>query len=322
MKRVNNLYQNIYKFENIERCFDEICRNTKNKNRVQQFKNFKAIYISRVYHDLKNKTYEVGKFHVFYIYDPKKRRIVSQSMYDKLVNHLVSRYILYDALIPCLIDANCASRTNKGTSYALKLYYQYRNMMERKYGTYYLLKCDIHSYFASIDIRVLKNKLKRKIKDKDALMIIDKILDSDTTLSIGFMSSQILGIFYLNDLDHYIKEELKIKYYVRYQDDFILFHQDKQYLKYCLDKIKEFLRKERLELNNKTRIYKNTNNIIFLGRDKDNRNSKYRDKRRKLKYKKYLYEIGKIKLNSYLASYINYKNLNKGMIRNEEKEKL
>ena len=158
MKRANNLYQNIYKFENIERCFDEICRNTKNKNKVQQFKNFKAIYISRVYHDLKNKTYEVGKFHVFYIYDPKKRRIASQSMYDKLVNHLVSRYILYDALIPCLIDANCASRPNKGTSYALKLYYQYRNMMERKYGTYYLLKCDIHSYFASIDIRVLKNK--------------------------------------------------------------------------------------------------------------------------------------------------------------------
>ena len=319
MKRKSNLYQNIYQLENIEKCFNEICKNTKNKNKVNQFKNFKAIFISRVHHDLKNKTYEVGKFNVFYIYDPKKRRIVSQNMYDKLVNHLVSRYILYESLLPCLIDANCASRPKKGTSYALSLYYQYRMILDRKYQSYYILKCDIKSYFASINIEILKRKLKRKIKDKDALMIIDKILDSDTTLSIGFMSSQILGIFYLNDLDHYIKEELKIKYYVRYQDDFILFHQDKQYLKYCLDKIKEFLRKERLELNNKTRIYKNTNNIIFLGRDKDNRNSKYRDKRRKLKYKKYLYEIGKIKLNSYLASYINYKNLNKGMIRNEEK---
>ena len=82
------------------------------------------------------------------------------------------------------------------------------------------------------------------------------------------MSSQILGIFYLNDLDHYIKEELKIKYYIRYQDDFILFHQDKQYLRAYLDKIKEFLKIEKLELNHKTRIYKNTNNIIFLGRNK------------------------------------------------------
>ena len=151
-------------------------------------------------------------------------------------------------------------------------------------------------------------------------MIIDKILDSDTTLSIGFMSSQILGIFYLNDLDHYIKEELKIKYYIRYQDDFILFHQDKQYLRACLDKIKEFLKTEKLELNHKTRIYKNTNNIIFLGRNKENRSAKYRKKKRNLKYKKYLYDTGKI--NSYLASYMNYKNLNKGMMKNEKREKL
>ncbi|MDY4996851.1 MAG: RNA-directed DNA polymerase [Bacilli bacterium] len=136
------------------------------------------------------------------------------------------------------------------------------------------------------------------------------------------MSSQILGIFYLNDLDHYIKEELKIKYYIRYQDDFILFHQDKQYLRTCLDKIKEFLKKEKLELNHKTRIYKDINNIIFLEKNKENRSAKYREKKRKLKYKKYLYDIGKIKLNSYLASYMNYKNLNKGMMKNEKREKL
>lgn len=77
------------------------------------------------------------------------------------------------------------------------------------------------------------------------------------------MSSQILAIFYLNDLDHYIKEELKMKYYVRHQDDFLLFHESKEYLKYCLLKITNFLKKEKLELNSKTRIYKNTNNFIF-----------------------------------------------------------
>lgn len=308
MKRKNNLYKNIYKFENIEKCFNEICKNTKNKNKVNNFISYKSIYISRVYNDLKNKTYKVGKYNVFYIYEPKKRRIVSQNMYDKLVNHLVSRYILYEALIPCLIDANCASRPNKGTKYALSLYYKYRNKLDKQYNNYYILKCDIKSYFASINLDILKNKIKRKIKDKDALDIIFKILDSDTNLSIGFMTSQILGIFYLNDLDHYIKEELKIKYYVRYQDDFLLLHPDKNYLKYCLSKIKQYLEKEKLELNSKTRIYKNTNNIIFLGRNKYNRSSKYRDKLRKLKHKKYLYEIGKINLNSYLSSYINYKN--------------
>lgn len=78
------------------------------------------------------------------------------------------------------------------------------------------------------------------------------------------MTSQILAIFYLNDMDHYIKEVLKIKYYVRYQDDFLLFHESKKYLRYCLIKIEEFLKKEKLVLNRKTRIFKNTNNFIFL----------------------------------------------------------
>lgn len=308
MKRKNNLYSDIYKLDNILYCFNEICMNTRNKNKVNRFNEYKCIYVTRVYNDLKNKTYKPGRFNIFYIYDPKKRRIVSQNMYDKLVNHLVSRYILYPSLIPCLIDSNCASRPNKGTSYPLYLYYKYRRILDNKYDTYYLLKCDIKSYFNSINIDILKYKLERKIKDKYALDIVYKILDSDKVLSIGFMSSQILGIFYLNDLDHYIKEELKIKYYVRYQDDLILLHHDKDYLKYCLSEIKNILNKEKLELNNKTRIYNNRGNIIFLGRNKYNKNSKYRDKRRKFKRKKYLYENDKITFNSYLSSYINYKN--------------
>lgn len=271
MKRKNNLYSNIYKFENILYCFNEIVRNTKNKNMVNKYKMYKCINITKVYNDLKNKNYIIGKSHIFYIYEPKKRRIVAQSMYDKLVNHLVSRYILYPALVPCLIDSNCASRPNKGISYALKLYFQYRNYMYKKYKNYYILKCDIKNYFGSINMNILKNKLKTKIKDKDALNIIFNILNADQSLPIGFMTSQILGIFYLNDLDHYIKEELKIKCYVRYQDDFLLFHEDKKYLNFCLEKIKNFLLKEDLFLNKKTRIYKNTNNFIFLGTDKYNK---------------------------------------------------
>lgn len=81
--------------------------------------------------------------------------------------------------------------------------------------------------------------------------------------NIGAMTSQVLAIFYLNDMDHFIKETLKIKYLIRYQDDFLLFHQSKQYLKYCLEELKKFLEKEKLVLNKKTRIYKSTNNFIF-----------------------------------------------------------
>ena len=123
------------------------------------------------------------------------------------------------------------------------------------------------------------------------------------------MTSQILAIFYLNDLDHFIKEKLKISYYVRYQDDFLLFHTSKKYLKYCLEQIKNFLAKEKLSLNSKTRIYKSTNNFLFLGRNSKLKYARYRTVKRKLKSRKFLYENGKIPLHSYASSGICYKGL-------------
>ena len=149
MKRYHHLYENIYNVNNIIACFNEVCKNTNNKEKKEKFKIYKCIYIYRIYNDLKNKTYHTHPFHEFYIYDPKKRRIISQDMYDKVINHLVSRYILYPAILPCLIDSNCASRPNKGTSYALKLYKKYNKMMNIKYSNYYILKCDIHIIISS-----------------------------------------------------------------------------------------------------------------------------------------------------------------------------
>lgn len=310
MKRKDNLYNDIYRIENIMKAYDEVCRNTKNKRKVNSFKEYKCIYISRIYNTLKNRTYKVGPYNVFKIYEPKERRIVSQNMFDKTINHLVARHILMPALLPCLVDQNVASRKNMGTQKGLEIFYKYINICNYKYQNYYILKCDIKSFFRNIDHGILKEKLEKRIKDKDALKIISDIIDSNEEgLGIGNMTSQILAIFYLNELDHYIKEVLKIKYYVRYQDDFILFHESKEYLRKCLEDIRQFIRKEKLELNNKSRIYKNTNNFIFLGRNKIGKYAKYRTVRRKLKKRKYLYENDNITLMSYVSSINNYNNL-------------
>ena len=186
----------------------------------------------------------------------------------------------------------------------------YRNKCNIKYNHYYVLKCDIKKFFASINHDILKEKLKRRIKDKDALKIVFDIIDSNETgLYIGSMANQILAIFYLNDMDHFIKNKLKIKYYVRYQDDFLLFHESKEYLKTCLRQISIFLESEKLELNKKTRIYKNTNNFLFLGRNIKGQYCRYRNVKRKLKSKLYQYNIGNIKLNSFISSYICYQGL-------------
>ncbi len=84
-------------------------------------------------------------------------------------------------------------------------------------------------------------------------------------LPIGNMSSQILAIFYMNDLDHFIKEKLRIKYYIRYMDDLVLLHHDKEYLKYCLKEIEKKVKELRLSLNNKTQIVEIHNGLTFLG---------------------------------------------------------
>ena len=140
MKRKNNLYPQIYQFENIIKAFDEVCRNTKNKRKVQNYREFKCVYISRIYNILKNKTYEVGPYNVFTIYEPKKRRIVSQQVIDKVINYLVSRYILYPSLIPCLIPENVASIKNKGTKEGLRLANSFHRKCKINYRNLLYLK--------------------------------------------------------------------------------------------------------------------------------------------------------------------------------------
>ena len=300
MKRKGNLYKNIYNIANIEKAFDEVCKNTHNKKRVFDMKQYRAIYISRIYKILKEKNYNVGEYNKFIVYEPKKREIVSQKTQDKVINHLVARYILYPAIIPCLLDINVASRKNMGTSAGLLYEKKFIEKCKIKYEKYYVLKCDISKFFSSINHDILKEKLRRRIKDNDALKIVFDIIDNNENgLSIGLMTNQVLAIFYLNDLDHFIKEKLKIKYYVRYQDDFMLFNQSKEYLKYCKTEIENFLENEKLKLNPKTRIYKNTDNFSFLGRNKKGQYIRYRNLKRKIKARKHLYNAGYINLNSY-----------------------
>ena len=310
MKRKGNLYENICKIDNIESAYQEVCRNTRNERKVFNMKQYKSIYISRVYDTLINKEYKVGPYNKFTIFEPKERLIVSQGIQDKIINHLVARYILYPALLPCLIDTNVASRKNMGTKAGIEYEQKFIRKCNIRFKKYYILKCDISKFFASIDHNILKEKLKRRIKDKDALKIVFDLIDSnDQGLYIGSMANQALAIFFLNDFDRFVKEVLKIKYYERYQDDVLLFHESKEYLRFCFEEIKKFLEKEKLKLNDKSRIYKNTDNFMFLGRNKKGEYIRYRNVKKKIKAKHYLYTNGKINLYSLCSSISCYNTL-------------
>ena len=310
MKRRKSLYNSIT-FEDVLRVYQRQIRvNTKNKAKIRKFEDFYSINLSRVKKIINDKNYVPGKYNIFLIKEPKYRIIMSQNISDKLINHVVADKILLPVLDNSLINTNVATRKNKGTHYGIRYLKKYLN--ELKDDTIYALKFDISKYFYSIDHEILFNLLKRKIKDKDSLAVIWKIIkstDSDYVnrriqflkdkelnkiqnmnildnhykkvikeikhiplykkgkgLPIGNMTSQIMAVYYLNGLDHFIKEKLHIKFYVRYMDDGILLSNDKEYLKYCLKKIEEMVSMYKLKLNDKTKIINvSKEGLDFLG---------------------------------------------------------
>ena len=291
MKRVNNIYNRITDINTIIDVYDnEVKKNTKNKLKVEEFDNYYSLNIKEIKEELMSGDYIPGEYNIFFIREPKLRIIMSQSIKDKVINHLVARYFLINVFEKGLIENNIATRKNKGTHYGLKLFKKYLNIMKNKYNNFYILKVDISKYFYNIDHDIVKGLIKNKIKDKKVIGLIDKIIDStdmeyinktiiklnknneDISLykkgkgfPIGNMTSQFIGILYLNELDYFIKEKLKIKYYIRYMDDGLLIHENKEYLRYCLIEIERMVDKYKLSLNKKTRIYKMSEGIEFLG---------------------------------------------------------
>ena len=135
----------------------------------------------------------------------------------------------------------------------------------------FFLKCDVQKYFEAIDHAVLKNKLEKIFGLGEIFELLCRIIDSYETapgrgLPLGNQTSQWFALLYLDTADRLIKEKLRIKYYVRYMDDFILLHHDKNYLQNCLREIKSVFHNDLfLELNSKTQIFPVKNGVKYLG---------------------------------------------------------
>ena len=342
MKKASNLYNDICNINNIVDMTDKVCKTVRNKKKVDIFENKKIEHIINIYNRLNNKNFKFDKYNIFMITDPKCRIVMAEEIEDKIINHLVAKYILVKTFENKYIDSMVATRKNKGTLYGVKLLKKYLNEMKRKNDNFYFLKLDISKYFYSIDHNILKQILKKKIKDKDALNILFSIIDStnkdyineeiiklkekrinylkSTNLNnkdklikeveeiplykkgkgvgLGSQTSQSIGLIYLYEINHYIKEKLHIGYVINYVDDFVIIHHDKQYLKYCLSKIKDKLEKEyKLKLNpKKIRIDNIKNGIDFLGYVFYIKNGKVIMKLRKRNKTNFKKKVKKIKL--------------------------
>lgn len=318
---------------------NEISKCIKNKKKLYNFEKYKIQNITRALNKIKN--FDKEKYNIFLICEPKERIIMSLNLVDKLINHYISRTILIPKLEKYLDIRNVATRKNMGTSYGIKLLKKYLNL-NKKYSEFYILKLDISKYFYTIDHNKLKSMLKGKL-DNDEYDIVCKIIDSTDYeyvnkkikvikenndlknipyyekgkgLPIGGLSSQILSTYYLSEVDYYIIHDLKIKYMIRYMDDFILIHKDKEYLKYCLKQIEHKLEQYSLKLNNnKAEITNIKHGFTFLGYNfklkgkliiKLSNQTRYK-KIKNLKTKHKLYKNEKITFQNYFCSVNSYK---------------
>lgn len=212
--------------------------------------------LSAFHIDLKVKTYKHGPYQAFRVNDPKPRDIHKATVRDRVLHHA-----LYRSLVPCFLARFIADshscQDGKGAHRALKRFETFaRKVSKNRTKQCFVLKGDIRKCFASVDQAVLMRILQKYIIDPDTLWLLESVItsfDSGTPgrgLTLGNLTSQLLINIYLNELDQFIKQQLKVKYYIRYADDFVIFSQDKDKLKTILTLMDAFLRLNlRLELH-------------------------------------------------------------------------
>jgi retron-type reverse transcriptase len=263
-----DLYHRIMDFQNLYKSFKKAFKGKKNNPEAADFFLNLEKNLFRLKNELLTGKYKPGKYHYFNIHDPKERMISDAPFRDKVVHHALVN-IIEPLFEPIFIDNSFACRKEKGTHRAVLLAQYYM-----RFNRFYL-KMDIEKYFETIDHLRLVDIFSETLQDKDVLRLLRTILKTSEQSSgvkgkgipIGNLTSQFLANVYLNKLDHFAVNNLSIQCYIRYMDDFVIFHTDKENLKTVRDRLTQFIVKELL-LKVKERatvIQGRENGLGFLG---------------------------------------------------------
>jgi retron-type reverse transcriptase len=280
MRKFIHSYDSIITVEKLLKAWREFLRDKKKKKDVILFQARLMDNIFSLHNDLKNKTYGHGNYHAFNISDPKPRIIHKATVRDRLLHHLIYRE-LYEFFDTKFIHDSYSCRLNKGTHKAIDSFRDFgRKVSKNNTKTCYVLKCDIRKFFANIDHIVLKQILSRTVLDTDTLWLLGQVIDSFSSnthlrdsvnvskgLPLGNLTSQLLVNIYMNKFDQYVKRKLKVKYYIRYADDFVILSEDKNELLLNLSYMRDYLKNElKLEMHpNKVFIKTLVSGVDFLG---------------------------------------------------------
>jgi retron-type reverse transcriptase len=266
MKTCKNLFSKIISFENLYNAANLAAQGKRAKLSVMMFFDRLEENLFQLRDELTSRLYVPGTYRAFFIYDPKPRLISAAPFRDRVIHHALMN-VIGPILERSLIFDTYANRVGKGTHKAIRRFQEFARLYE------FLLKCDIKKYFPSIDHEILKSLIRKRIGDRQALWLIDTIIDHSNQqvevldyfhgddlltplerrkgLPIGNLTSQNFANYYLSPLDHFLKEVLRCRAYVRYVDDFALFSDDKDQLRDWLGEIDRFLLHYRLKLHSR-----------------------------------------------------------------------
>lgn len=315
MKRHGNLWAQIVAFENLFIAARKAEKGKRYRDNVLEF-NYNLEYnLAQLQQQLQDKNYRPGAYRTFYVMEPKRRQISAAPYRDRVVHHALCNVIV--PIFERTFTDDCfANRIGYGTHRALDRFVK----LARTYR--FILQCDIKKYFPSIDRDILKSLVRRKIKCRDTLWLADTIIDNSNPqepvidyfpgddlfaphqrlrgLPIGNLTSQFFANVYLSGLDRFVREQLHIRHYVRYVDDFALFSDDPQPLADARRHIETYLETLRLKLHPvKSQLFETCHGASFLGfrvlSDRIRvRNENLRRARRRLRRLKMDYEAGNI----------------------------
>jgi retron-type reverse transcriptase len=269
-----HVYDNIVSIENLLVSWQEFLRGKRKRKDVAKFSLTFIDSIIQLHRDLVEKTYRHGSYFAFKISDPKPRDIHKADLRDRIVHHAIYR-IIYPFFDSKFIFDSYSCRKNKGTHRAIDRFREFgRKISYNNTRTAWVLKGDIKKFFANIDHEILINILKRHIDDMDTLLLLEKIIDSFNTdgkngvgIPLGNLTSQLLVNIYMNEFDQFVKRKLKVKYYIRYADDFLILNENRLYLQELIPKLSDFLEtKLKLFLHPKKFFIKTlASGVDFLG---------------------------------------------------------
>lgn len=240
MKRYGNLYEKICDKDNLRLAHQNARKGKTHYREVIAVDANVEFYIDNIHEMLINKTYATAKYRVFTKVDKGKEREIFVLPYypDRIIQWAIVQ-ILEPIWMPTFIDNTYSSLKGRGIHYGL---HKLKKDLKNKGDTKYCLKIDIKKFYPSINHLILKQTIRKKIKDKELLSLLDNIIDSASGVPIGNYLSQFFGNLYLSGFDHWIKEKYHMKYYHRYCDDMVILDRSKIFLHNLLKEMSEYLR--------------------------------------------------------------------------------